>query len=195
MWRLNCGCGNISEPIETEIAIPIHYSSNIIFEVPVCGEQDNALKEKIIQDFLDIINKLECGIQPDLENILEEISLIEMKKDYSLNIVKQSKDCNFIVAYSGWSDTPENIDINKGTEVIIDNKTFTTVEGEDFFVWFAIPSDEIVKLVENARFPGDFIQNNLVKIQNQTVKNIDYKIYYYEFLGLPSDNRYNVTLK
>lgn len=35
-----------------------------------------ALKCKIIEDYKHILAQLECGIQPDLEFILEEISLV-----------------------------------------------------------------------------------------------------------------------
>jgi len=39
------------------------------------------LKEKIIYEYLDIINKLECGIQEDLEFLLEEISLVDIMEN------------------------------------------------------------------------------------------------------------------
>ena len=39
------------------------------------------LKQKIILDFLNIVNKLECGIQPDLEFLLQEISIVYIKNE------------------------------------------------------------------------------------------------------------------
>ena len=39
------------------------------------------LKLKIICDFQDIIDKLECGIQPDLEPLLQEILLVYLQED------------------------------------------------------------------------------------------------------------------
>lgn len=194
MWRLNCGCGSVPQPFETEIPISIYHNSSVTFEMPFCGNERDYLKEKIIQDFLDIIDKLECGIQPDLENIIEEISIIEMKKDWNLGIVREKKTCSFLYAYSGWTNTAENIRIQDGDKINIENKSFVTAKGENFFIWFAIPSDMSIKSVENTRFPGDFIQDNLIQIEDQTINNNTYKVYYYEFLGLPSDNRYNVIL-
>jgi hypothetical protein len=38
----------------------------------------NELKNKIICEYLGIIDKLECGIQLDLEFLLEEISLVDI---------------------------------------------------------------------------------------------------------------------
>jgi hypothetical protein len=39
------------------------------------------LKNKIICEFLGIIDNLECGIRPDLEFLLEEISLVEIEEN------------------------------------------------------------------------------------------------------------------
>ena len=194
MWRLNCGCGSVPQPFETEIPTSIYHNSSVTFEMPFCGSEKDCLKEKIIQDFLDIIDKLECGIQPDLENIIEEISIIEMKKDWNLGIVREKKTCSLQYAYSGWTNAAENIHIQDGSKIDIENKSFVTAKGENFFVWFAIPSNMSIKSAENTRFPGDFIQDNLIQIEDQTINNNTYKVYYYEFLGLPSDNRYNVIL-
>lgn len=195
MWRLNCGCGEAPQPFETEITVSTYHSPNITFNMPFCNTEKDCLKDKIIQDFLDIIDRLECGIQPDLENIIEEISLIEMKKDWNLGIVREKKSCNYLTVYSGWADTVENINIENGIKIDVKNNSFTTAEGEGLFVWLAIPSNLSIDSVENTRFYGDFIQNNLIQIENQSIYNTDYKVYYYEFLGLPSDNRYNVILK
>lgn len=38
------------------------------------------LKEKVIQDFIYIINKLECGIKLNLSRLLENISIISLDK-------------------------------------------------------------------------------------------------------------------
>lgn len=73
---MKCNCIPNSEQFEFEI--PEENQIYISFNV-----QDNSnidkLKRKIICEYLEIINKLKCGIQPDLEFLLEEISLIWTK--------------------------------------------------------------------------------------------------------------------
>ena len=71
----NCRCNPIQKPFEFPIID--NNNSNIYIE-DYYPEINNLcdLKKKIICDFYDIINKLECGIQPDLEFLLQEISLI-----------------------------------------------------------------------------------------------------------------------
>ena len=74
---IKCNCIPNSEQFEFEIPEEKNQIS-ISFNV-----QDNSnidkLKRKIICEYLEIINKLKCGIQPDLEFLLEEISLIWTK--------------------------------------------------------------------------------------------------------------------
>lgn len=89
MWRLNCGCGDAPVPFEFPICDKPIIISNIDFVLPNSKDKSKCLMEKIIQDYFDIINKLECGIQPDLENILEEISLIEMKNNWNFSVAKK----------------------------------------------------------------------------------------------------------
>ena len=72
----NCGCKkSIDEPYEYTIEPTI--KQDLIVE-DFYQEPENLckLKYKVIQEFSDIINKLECGQKPDLEFLLEEISLI-----------------------------------------------------------------------------------------------------------------------
>lgn len=89
MWRLNCGCGEAPSPFEFQINDKPIIVSNIDFTLPNETDRQTCLMEKIIQDYFNIINKLECGIQPELENILEEISLIEMKKNWNFSVAKK----------------------------------------------------------------------------------------------------------
>lgn len=89
MWKLNCGCGNVSVPFEFQIYTDPIFVSNINFILPNTTDRSDCLMEKIIQDYFEIINKLECGIQPDLENILEEMSLIEMKNNWNFSVTKK----------------------------------------------------------------------------------------------------------
>lgn len=73
---MKCNCIPNSEQFEFEI--PEENQISISFNI-----QDNSnidkLKRKIICEYLEIINKLKCGIQPNLEFLLEEISLIWTK--------------------------------------------------------------------------------------------------------------------
>lgn len=74
----NCGCLQIDNTYkETEIAPTI--KTNIKLTIPNnhVGEIQE-LKDKVICEFFKIIKQLECGIQPDLEFLLEEISLIDI---------------------------------------------------------------------------------------------------------------------
>lgn len=87
---MNCGCGEVSnEHFEFNIITkPINYTI-IDFELPNKTDRTECEIKKIIQDYLEIIDKLECGIQPDLENILEEISQIDIKYSESFSIAKK----------------------------------------------------------------------------------------------------------
>ena len=89
MWKLNCGCGDVPEPLEFPIYNNPIVVSKIDFILPNTTDKNECLREKIIQDYFDIINKLECGIQPELENILEEISLIEMDSNWKFAVSKK----------------------------------------------------------------------------------------------------------
>lgn len=74
-----CGCNQISEPFEFSIENCNLGSNKIKLQelFPVVNDI-NELKNKIIQEYLEIIDKLECGIQLDLEFLLEEISLVDI---------------------------------------------------------------------------------------------------------------------
>lgn len=74
----NCGCIPSSQPFEYPI---ISNSTNIILNFPKKRKSDLELKEKIICDYFKIINKLECGIQENLEFLLQKISLIDIMND------------------------------------------------------------------------------------------------------------------
>ena len=71
-----CCCKN--EPEQIEFPIEDCFKNQEIYIDDYYPDVKNLceLKQKIILDFLNIVNKLECGIQPDLEFLLQEISLI-----------------------------------------------------------------------------------------------------------------------
>ena len=81
MWRINkCGCNPIiNEPFEFQIlGQHLGYFNNNIQELFPIIHDINELKRKVICEYIGIIDKLECGTQPDLEFLLEEISLIDI---------------------------------------------------------------------------------------------------------------------
>lgn len=72
----DCRCNPIQEPFEFPIIdknddLDIHIEDYFPNQSNLCE-----LKEKIIYDFCAIISKLNCGIQPNLEFLLEEISMV-----------------------------------------------------------------------------------------------------------------------
>lgn len=79
---MGCGCRKyIEEMCSQEFEIPdIKYESEPQILLPVLKEDYNDLKCQIINEYLDILKQLECGQHPDLEIILEEMSLIEADK-------------------------------------------------------------------------------------------------------------------
>lgn len=96
MMTFGCGCREISRtPIEFKIQECPQVHINCGPLLPNTNDEDfNILQNKIICDFKKVIKQLECGIQPDIEIILEEISLLFMngcgynvtKKMYSTDI-------------------------------------------------------------------------------------------------------------
>ena len=76
----NCGCYRNSYIIEEEIP-DIKTVTNFQVKLPVPELDINYVKQKTINDVLEVIQDLECGTQPELEIILQEISLIEIYGD------------------------------------------------------------------------------------------------------------------
>lgn len=80
---MRCRCNPIPSPFEFQISeSPIR--NKTLKGLPELFPIENnlcELKQKIIQEYLQIIDKLECGIQKDLEFLLEEISLIDIMEN------------------------------------------------------------------------------------------------------------------
>ena len=77
----NCGCIELDFRLkEFEILDPIIKQLNVHLDI---SDPNNLqeLKEKVICEYFKIINQLECGTQPDLEFLLEEISLIDIQEN------------------------------------------------------------------------------------------------------------------
>lgn len=104
-----CGCNPIQEKFEFEIVssyLPIQEDLDKLFPI----EKDlNDLKKQVICNFLGILDKLECGIQEDLECILEDISYIYIKEK-----LFQDNTMNIPPSYIGFSleENPNNLDLN-----------------------------------------------------------------------------------
>ena len=76
---MRCRCNPKPEPIEFPISDSL--KDRGIKGIPELFPINNnicELKQKIIQEYLQIIDNLECGIQNNLEFLLEEISLIDI---------------------------------------------------------------------------------------------------------------------
>ena len=69
-----CGCNPIQEPFEYTIKENSRKKINGNFKELFPIEIDvNKLKEKLICEFEEILDKLECGLHPELEFLLEDL--------------------------------------------------------------------------------------------------------------------------
>lgn len=81
-----CNCNHTSEQFEFPI---IDDNINYKFKFKQSNSGDFCkLKYKIICDFQEILNSLKCGIQPDLELLLQEISLIYINNEKNIVLFK-----------------------------------------------------------------------------------------------------------
>lgn len=83
---LKCGCNKVYIPIEFDIVDTPKLFYDFKVQLPNGIDHSDCLKEKIIQDYLAIIDKLECGHQPDLNFLLEELSLLDIKYMEEINL-------------------------------------------------------------------------------------------------------------
>lgn len=90
MFQLNCGCGGPQYIHELTLDDDFKIKSSLDVKLPNTIDKISCLKRKVIDDYLDIIDQLECGIQPDIEKILQEISLITIETIKDVHITQQS---------------------------------------------------------------------------------------------------------
>ena len=77
-FDLNCGCIELDFRLK-EYEIKDSPKSHPKVHLEIFNNLDiQELKDKVICEYERIIHQLECGIQPDLEFLLEEISLIDI---------------------------------------------------------------------------------------------------------------------
>lgn len=103
MWNMNCGCNPPEIDNGSVAKINEQRSYNII--LPNTFDKTKNLKCEVIQDFLDVIDNLECGIQPDLQEILEELSLLDSTLEENISITKKkykNNQDNILLGY--WND-------------------------------------------------------------------------------------------
>lgn len=97
------------------------------------------------------------------------------------------------VAYSGFVNNIEDININNGTKIDFTGTQFNTAAGSGTILWFAVPNNKNIVSVENNNFSGDFIQDDLEQGDVVTVDDIEFQIYIYVF-GMDFDNTYKVII-
>jgi hypothetical protein len=77
-----CGCNPNLEPFEFKINNKqLNSFKYLLPELFPIVDNIEELKNKIICEYLKIIDNLECGIHLDLEFLLEEISLVEITEN------------------------------------------------------------------------------------------------------------------
>lgn len=115
MWKLNCPPDKEEESILQKDKS--NFSNN---NLKIYVSNITQLKEKVIQDFIYIINKLECGIKLNLSRLLENISIISLDK-----MLKNSPNIiNYNLLYEDTQDDQIK-DICKGLESL--NASLTNV--------------------------------------------------------------------
>ena len=203
MWKLNCGCN------------PPSYDY-IEFNIPDIKKPDNSspvllqnkfdhtgeLKNKIVCDYFNIIDKLECGIQPELADLLEEISLIEINQYFS-NIIfgkdtiiygdKIDTDMIIYTTFFGGSSEPNLQSINnlhKGN-----NLTFTDNINN---VYYYIVTPYNLKSVETPfeSLLDESNPNRFIEIETKSIDGILYHVWRFSLdSGLVFQQNINVTLE
>lgn len=108
--------------------------------------------------------------------------------------VPDQPDTTPSVAYSGWVESKEDIDVSEGEIINIANNQFNTPEGENMILWFAIPATKnIVSAIMNGAIAAE-ITDRLEQLNNVNIGSVAYKVFVYEYLGLPGSDTYKVTI-
>lgn len=108
--------------------------------------------------------------------------------------VPDQPDTTPSVAYSGWVESKEDIDVSEGEIINIVNNQFNTPEGENMILWFAIPATKnIVSAIMNGAIAAE-ITDRLEQLNNINIGSVAYKVFVYEYLGLPGSDTYKVTI-
>ncbi len=120
-----CGCNPTPEPFEYTIKQKTGKIRNGDFRQLFPIEIDvDELKEKLICEFEEILDKLECGLHPDLEFLLEDLSWIYIKEKIFENNAIYLPPVNYI----GFGDENINdLDLNSLTKRHQENIRMTEI--------------------------------------------------------------------
>lgn len=202
MWTLNCGCNDPTHHyIEFHIRGHIDKTSSPSIQLPREDSRIDELKDKIICEYLNIIDKLECGIQEDLRTLLEEISVLEINEEsfgiiYSNNAILQTSneidDMTYITFYgnSNSPEIPELSQLSQTSELEFEDDI------KDVYYFIITP----YRLVEaNTPFESLLDETNpsrFIKISNTKIRGLDYEVWRFSLnSGLVFDQSIEVTLK
>lgn len=104
-----CGCKPVLEPFEFELGdIKLTIPKKFPELFPV---EPNIDKDKLICEYEEIINKLECGYKPDLESLLQELSWIYIKEKIFENNVIYTPPTIYIGF--DYEEDPHKLDLSK----------------------------------------------------------------------------------
>lgn len=198
MWTLNCGC---NDPTHHYIEFHIRGSVENLFspsiQLPEKDSRIDELKDKIICEYINIIDKLECGIQEDLRNLMEEISLLEINEEsfgitYSNTAILQTlneEDEMIYTTFYGNSNSPEVPELNQLSQT-------STLEFEDDIkdIYYFILTP--YKLIEaNTPFESLLDEDNPNRFIQLEDLNINNKLYHVWRFSLNSGLAFNQYVK
>lgn len=198
MWTLNCGC---NDPTHHYIEFHIRGSVENLFspsiQLPEKDSRIDELKDKIICEYINIIDKLECGIQEDLRNLMEEISLLEINEEsfgitYSNTAILQTlneEDEMIYTTFYGNSNSPEVPELNQLSQT-------STLEFEDDIkdIYYFILTP--YKLIEaNTPFESLLDEDNPSRFIQLEDLNINNKLYHVWRFSLNSGLAFNQYVK
>lgn len=138
-----CGCNPVQEPFEFPLSDCPHKITKRKFgELFPINIDIEKLKTKLICEYKEIIDKLECGIRIDLEPFLEILSFVYIKeKIFQDNIIH---DMPSTITYYGFSleENPENLDLSLFNEYKASNLKMTkNIENKEYgsYLWIISP--------------------------------------------------------
>lgn len=150
---IKCGCNPVPTPIEFELPLlPSQRKCKISLKK---RELDlEALEKEVICDYNKILKNLRCGIQPDLFEIKNKISMIDLEINYKNIMMIQSNGHGTYLKYKNFLsefDSEEEKDLavkNLGlndTEIITE-RNYKAIEDAKTYktdtIYFVIPDPE-----------------------------------------------------
>lgn len=198
MWTLNCGCNDPTHHyIEFHIRGSVENPFSPSIQLTKKDSHIDELKDKIICEYINIIDKLECGIQEDLRNLMEEISLLEINEEsfgitYSNTAILQTlneEDETMYTTFYGNSNSSEIPELSQLSQI-------STLEFEDDIkdIYYFILTP--YKLVEaNTPFESLLDEDNPSRFIQLEDLNINNKLYHVWRFSLNSGLAFNQYVK